>query len=98
MFSRFPAGTLILNVCILGHGLYVYVSRKQLMMSPGINVYCYAFLNIEKRSVYAKMFELIFEVLGNVSRSPVRFAHIGNGDKGVRVTTMDMCKKQAPGK
>ncbi|KAN0068226.1 hypothetical protein V8E54_013796, partial [Elaphomyces granulatus] len=61
-----------------------------------INVYCYAFLNTETHNVYSKMFELIFEVLGNVSRRPIKFVHIGNGDEGIRVVTMDMCKKQAP--
>lgn len=88
---------MILNVCTLYHELDIFISKK-LLMSPGINVYCYAFLNVEKRSVYAKMFELIFEVLGNVARVPVRFAHIGNRNEGIRVATMDMCKKQAPGK
>ena len=42
------------------------------------------------------MFTLMFEVLQNVARRPIHFAHI-TGIEGLRTVTLDMCKKQAPG-
>jgi hypothetical protein len=44
------------------------------------------------------MFHHIFKVLGEVGRCPVRFPHIHGGEQGIRTITVDMCKKQAPGK
>jgi len=39
-------------------------------------VWVYAFLNLETRAVYAKMFQLVFKVLGNTARLSIQFAHI----------------------
>jgi len=71
------------------HGTNVHV---------GINVYCYAFLNLDTREAYATMFIQMFPILEDVARSPIRFPHIHGGEQGLRTVTIDMCKKQAPGK
>ena len=42
------------------------------------------------------MFKLIFQTLQDVARQPIHFAHIHQ--EGLRTVTVDMCKKQAPGK
>ena len=41
------------------------------------------------------MFQLVFQVLGNTARTPIKFAHIYG--TGLCTTTVDMCKKQASG-
>ena len=60
-------------------------------------VYVYVFINIETRVTYAKMFEEVFRVLGEVSREPVRWAYLDSTSTGIRTVGVDMCKKQAPG-
>ncbi len=72
--------------------------RRQILIYIGINVYCYAFLNLDTRKAYATMFSEIFQILGDVARSPVRFPHIHGGEQGIRTITIDMCKKQALGR
>jgi hypothetical protein len=67
-----------------------------LIAITGIKVWVYAFLNLETRTAYAKMFELVFKVLGDAARSSIQFAHIHGA--GLRTATVDMCKKQAGGK
>ncbi len=67
------------------------------LIHVGINVYCYAFLNLETREAYATMFSQIFLVLEDVARSPIRFPHIHGGEQGLRTVTIDMCNKQAGG-
>ena len=57
----------------------------------GIKVWVYAFLNLETRAMYAKMFELVFKVLGNAARSSIQFAYIYG--TGLRTATVNMCKK-----
>jgi hypothetical protein len=64
----------------------------------GTDVYCYAFINLETRESYAIMFHHIFRVLGEVARCPVQFPYIHRTQQGIRTVTVDMCKKQAPGK
>jgi hypothetical protein len=66
-------------------------------MHIGINVYCYAFTTLDTRKAYATMFSEIFQILEDVSRSPVQFPHIHGGEQGIRTVTVDMCKKQGPG-
>lgn len=44
------------------------------------------------------MFSKIFQILGDVARSPIRFPYIHGGEEGIRTVTVDMCKKQAPGR
>ena len=61
----------------------------------GIKVWVYAFLNLETHAIYAKIFELVFQVLGDTARKPVQFAHIHG--TGLRTITVNMCKKQAGG-
>ena len=58
-------------------------------------MWVYAFLNLETRAAYAKMFQLVFKVLGDTARSSIQFAHIHG--TGLRTATVDMCKKQAGG-
>ncbi len=64
----------------------------------GINVYCYAFLNLDTREAYATMFSQIFPILEDVARSSIRFPYIHGGEQGLRTVTIDMCKKQASGR
>ena len=66
-------------------------------INVGINVYCYAFLNLDTHEAYATMFSQIFSILEDVARFPIRFPHIHGGEQGPRTITVDMCKKQAPG-
>jgi hypothetical protein len=60
-------------------------------------VYCYAFVTLDTRKAYATMFSEMFQILEDVSRSPIRFPHIHGGEQGIRTVTVDMCKKQGPG-
>jgi hypothetical protein len=62
-----------------------------------INIYCYVFLNLDTCEAYATMFCQVFSILENVARSPIRFPHIHGGEQGLRIVTIDMCNKQAPG-
>jgi hypothetical protein len=59
-------------------------------------VWVYAFLNLETRAIYIKMFQLVFKVLGNTAYLSIQFVHI----YGTRLRTaiVNMCKKQAGGK
>ena len=66
--------------------------------SKRIQVFVYAFLNLETRIAYETMFTHIFKVMSQVARQPIRFPHIHSGNDGWRIITVDMCKKQAPGK
>jgi hypothetical protein len=75
----------------------LYTKLNSLFFS-GLNTYVYAFTNLETRKAYATMFSKIFQVLGDVARHPVKFPHIHGGEEGIRVATVDMCKKQAPGR
>jgi hypothetical protein len=44
------------------------------------------------------MFSKIFKMLGDVASSPIRWPHIQGGENEILTITIDMCKKQAPGK
>jgi hypothetical protein len=59
-------------------------------------VWVYAFLNLETRATYTKIFQLVFKVLGNTARSFIQFAHIYG--TGLRTAIVNICKKQAGGK
>ena len=73
------------------HNLHLVYALYILINIIGIKVWVYAFLNLETRAAYAKMFQLVFQVLGDTARTPVKFAHIHG--TGLRITTVDMCKK-----
>ena len=77
------------------HALCYAYAMRGLIFIIGIKVWVYAFLNLETRVAYAKMFELVFKVLGDAARSSIQFAHIHG--TGLRTATVDMCKKQAGG-
>jgi hypothetical protein len=66
--------------------------------SIDILTYVYVFLNLETRKAYATMFERLFKVLQNVSRRLIHIKHIDQSEYGLCTITVDMCKKQAPGK
>ena len=74
----------------LAYALYILINII------GIKVWVYAFLNLEICAVYAKMFQLVFQVLGNTARTPIKFAHIYG--TGLCTVTVNMCKKQAGGR
>jgi hypothetical protein len=59
-------------------------------------VWVYAFLNLEIRAIYIKMFELVFKVLGNTARLSIKFVYIYG--TGLCTAIVDICKKQAGGK
>jgi hypothetical protein len=42
----------------------------------GIKVWVYAFLNLETRIAYIKIFKLIFKVLGNTAQLSIQFIYI----------------------
>ena len=77
------------------HSLCHAYAMYELTLTTGIKVWVYAFLNLETRAAYAKMFQLVFKVLGDTARSSIQFAHIHG--TGLRTATVDMCKKQAGG-
>ena len=62
-----------------------------------INVYCYAFLNLETCEAYATMFSQIFLILKDVAHSSIWFPHIHGGEQGLHTVMIDMCNKQAEG-
>jgi hypothetical protein len=59
-------------------------------------VWVYAFLNLETRAAYIKIFQLVFKVLGDTARLSIQFAHIYG--TGLRTAIVNICKKQAGGK
>lgn len=61
-------------------------------------MYAYVFMNLETRNGYYQMFHQLFATLSEVARQDILFTHIHGGEAGIRVVTIDMCKKQAPGK
>lgn len=95
MYFQFQHGMKQSAVCFA----YACNMRKILLTCrEGLNTYAYAFLNLETRKAYAVMFKKMFLMLGNVAREPVTFQHIHGTENGIRAITVDMCKKQAPGK
>ena len=54
-------------------------------------MWVYAFLNLETRATYAKIFQLVFKVLGNTAQSFIQFAHIHG--TGLRTTIVNIYKK-----
>jgi len=50
------------------YALYYAYAIYRLIFIIGIEVWVYAFLNLEIRIVYIKMFKLIFKVLGNTAQ------------------------------
>ena len=59
-------------------------------------MWVYAFLNLKIRAAYIKMFQLVFKVLGNTTRSSIQFVHIHG--TGLRTAIVNIYKKQAGGK
>jgi hypothetical protein len=77
--------------------LYMYYTN----LSIELNTYLYAFMNLETRDSYRVLFEKAFKILGDVGREPTKWAYqLGHDDlcEGIRTITVDMCKKQAPGR
>ncbi|KAI9751102.1 MAG: hypothetical protein M1835_001264, partial [Candelina submexicana] len=62
-----------------------------------INVYCYAWINVETTNGYHQMFTQMFQTLAEVGRQDIQFPHIDRGENGIRTFTVDMDKKQARG-
>jgi len=54
-------------------------------------VWVYAFLNLETRAIYAKMFQLVFKVLSNAAQLSIQFAYIHG--TGLRTAIVNICKK-----
>ena len=54
------------------YALYYAYAIYRLIFIIGIKVQVYAFLNLEIRIIYIKMFKLIFKVLGNTITEPYR--------------------------
>jgi hypothetical protein len=78
---------------------YLYLHYTNLSIE--LNTYLYAFMNLETRVSYKVLFEKAFKILGNIGREPIKWAYqLGSDDscEGIRTITVDMCKKQAPGR
>ena len=56
------------------------------------------FLIWRREKAYATMLSKLFQILGDVGRSPIKFPYIHGGEEGILTVTVDMCKKQAPGR
>jgi len=61
------------------------------MFITGIKVWIYAFLNLETRVVYIKMFKLVFKVLGDAARLSIQFTYIYG--TGLRMAIVNIYKK-----
>ena len=59
-------------------------------------MWVYAFLNLKTRTVYIKMFKLVFKVLSNTTQSSIQFAYIYGAR--LHTATVDIYKKQASSK
>lgn len=46
---------------------------------------------------YKKLFEVVFSVLSEASRTIIRWPHIDSTERGLRTIGLDMCAKQAGG-
>jgi hypothetical protein len=58
-------------------------------------------MNLETRHAYSILFEKLFKMLGDTARHEVQWAYLYGLSKdmtGIRTVTVDMCRKQAPGK
>jgi hypothetical protein len=54
---------------------YIYAAHG-LIPIIGIKVWVYAFLNLETRTAYIKIFKLVFKVLGNTAWLSIQFTYI----------------------
>jgi hypothetical protein len=68
------------------------------LMLAGIIPYCYAFTNLNTRSGYFQMFQMIFKQIANAGRILVHWSYLHNTLNGIKTIGLDMCKKQAGGK
>ena len=54
-------------------------------------MWVYAFLNLETRAIYTKIFELVFKVLGDAAQLFIQFTHIYR--TRLRTTIVNIYKK-----
>ena len=54
-------------------------------------MWVYAFLNLETRVAYIKIFKLVFKVLGDAAQLSIQFTHIHG--TGLRTAIVNMYKK-----
>jgi len=78
------------------HALCYAYAMHRLIPITGIKVWVYAFLNLEIRAIYIKIFQLVFKVLSNAAQSSIQFAYIHG--TGLRTAIVNIYKKQASGK
>jgi hypothetical protein len=69
-----------------------------LLIPIGILIYCYVFININTWKGYYFMFCLIFIMLAKAAHIIIYFLYIYGIKLGLRIISLDMCKKQAGGK
>ena len=69
-----------------------------ILMLAGIILYCYIFTNLNTRSGYFQMFQMIFKQIANAGRILVHWSYLHNTLNGIKTIGLDMCKKQAGGK
>ena len=98
MSSPFLPGTRKPRVSLNMLSVSMLYAKLNFVLFSGLNTYVYAFTTLDTREAYATMFSRIFQILGDVARCPVKFPYIHGGEEGIRVATVDMCRKQAPGK
>ena len=77
--------------------LRIFLAYAMLMLA-GIIPYCYAFTNLNTRSGYFQMFQMIFKQIANAGRILVHWSYLHNTLNGIKTIGLDMCKKQAGGK
>lgn len=97
MSSPFRPGMKTPSVSLYILPVDISYTKLKVKFFSGLNTFVYAFVNLETRKAYATMFSRIFQVLCDVARHPIKFPHINGGEEGIRVATIDMCRKQAPG-
>lgn len=74
------------------------ICKRYADLQVNINVYCYAFLNLETRKTYISMFTQMFQILEDIDEFSTRFSHISEREKEIRTIIVNICKKQASDK
>jgi hypothetical protein len=69
-----------------------------ILMLAGIIPYYYAFTNLNTRSGYFQMFQIIFKQIANTGRILVYWSYLHNTLNRIKTIRLNIYKKQAGGK
>jgi hypothetical protein len=63
--------------------MYVAYAKNMLIFAININIYCYAFLNLETQKIYISMFIQMFQILKDIDEFSTYFSHIFEKEKEI---------------